>query len=124
MKIKLGNINPNEEIKVKMSYVHTVAVAYNTFYEFRLSTTITPRYVSRAAVENQVQFVNDKAKNVSGKCVWFLNIKIKSRRLLKKFFSTTHKIGGADRLDQITYRINVNETNMKPDKDFNLYYTF
>ncbi len=54
MKVKLGNVNPNEEIKVKVCYVHTVGVTFNTFYEFRLSTTITPRYVSRAAAENQV----------------------------------------------------------------------
>jgi len=41
-----------------------------------------------------------------------------------KFFSTTHKIAGANLLDQITYQIHVNETNMKPNRDFNLYYTF
>lgn len=47
MKVRLGNISPGQEIKVKISYIHTVSVVLNSFYEFRLNTTITPRYVSK-----------------------------------------------------------------------------
>ena len=46
MKVKLGNIMPGQEIRIKMSYIHTVSVVLNTFYEFKLTTSITPRYAS------------------------------------------------------------------------------
>ena len=46
MKVKLGNIMPGQEIKIKMSYIHAVSVVLNTFYEFKLTTSITPRYAS------------------------------------------------------------------------------
>ena len=47
MKVKIGNISSGQEIKVKISYVFAVTVLVNTFFEFRLPTTITPRYVSQ-----------------------------------------------------------------------------
>ena len=47
MRIKIGNIYTGQQIKVKIAFVHTVTLVMNTFYEFRLGTTITPRYVTK-----------------------------------------------------------------------------
>lgn len=46
MKVKIGNISIGQEVKVKLSYIHTVSIVLNSLYEFRLPTTITPRYVN------------------------------------------------------------------------------
>lgn len=32
MKVKIGNIFSGQEVRVKISYVHTVGVTLNTFY--------------------------------------------------------------------------------------------
>lgn len=47
MKVKVGNIFSGQEVRVKISYVHAVSVLVNTFYEFRLPTSVTPRYVGK-----------------------------------------------------------------------------
>jgi hypothetical protein len=74
--------------------VHTVSVAYNNFYQFRLSSTITPRYVS-SLDHHQLHWGSNKGVQIQGVCTWHLRIKIKSSRALMKFFSNTHKLQSA-----------------------------
>ncbi len=93
MKIKLGNIEPKQEIKVKLAFIHTVSVVNNTFYQFTLPTTITPRYVSNLSPEKVRWEGSETYKNkMEGICNWFLKIKIKSSKKLIKFFSKNYKI--------------------------------
>lgn len=44
MRLKIGNVAPKQEITIKMKIVSEVLISYNTFYEFRLATAMTPRY--------------------------------------------------------------------------------
>lgn len=94
MKVKLGNVSAGQEIKVKISYVHTVSIVMNTFYEFRLNTTITPRYVSK--LEPQKLIYEEKFdRSVEGSCSWHLRIRLRSSRPVKKVFSRTHKVNAS-----------------------------
>ena len=54
MNVKIGNIAVGQTVTVKIAYIHTVSVVLNTFYEFRLTTAITPRYVSALNPSNLV----------------------------------------------------------------------
>jgi hypothetical protein len=44
MKILIGNIPPQQEIKIKFVYVEELEVSVNQFWKFRLPSTISPRY--------------------------------------------------------------------------------
>lgn len=82
---------PGQEIKIKMSYIHPVSVVLNTYYEFKLTTSITPRYMS-SLEPRQIVFHPKFDKSMDGMCSWFSRIKIKSSRKIKSFFSKTHQI--------------------------------
>ena len=103
VKIKLGNIMPGQQIIIKMSYIHPVSVVLNNFYEFKLTTSITPRYVSKLE-PRQIVFRPTFDKHMEGVCSWFLSIKIKSSRKINSLFSKTHKIShDTKQLSQDTY---------------------
>ena len=92
MKVKIGNIERNEEVKINISFIHEVSLVLNTFYEFRLPTTITPRYISRRDYKYVHESFGANAASYRGICYWNINIKIRSSRKLKTIFSKTHAI--------------------------------
>ena len=71
--------------------MHTVTVLVNTFYEFRLPTTITPRYISQFD-QSKIVFEKVRGQRVEGCCYWSMKLKIKSSKGLKHIFSKTHEI--------------------------------
>lgn len=44
MKIDIGNIRPNSDIKITYVYSEELEVSGNKFYKYKLPSTITPRY--------------------------------------------------------------------------------
>ena len=44
MKIEIGNIRPEQKIKIKFVYIEELETAMNTFWKYKLLSTITPRY--------------------------------------------------------------------------------
>ena len=94
MKIKVGNILQNKEIKIYLSFVQKVSLVYNTFYEFRLQTSMTPRYGARLN-PNEIVFEqpNYKTKSIMpAKCTWGIKLRIKSSKKIAKAESLTHQI--------------------------------
>jgi len=92
MRVKLGNVGVNQNVKIKLTFAHEVNISYNTFYEFRLSPTMTPRYVSNLPAENISFNKFNSGKPIKG-CQWNMRILVKSMRKLQSFFSPSHSIG-------------------------------
>ena len=44
MKIEIGNIEPNKEVKIIFTYCQELEVSMNKFYLLTIPSTITPRY--------------------------------------------------------------------------------
>lgn len=128
MRLKIGNVAPNQEITIKMKIVSEVLISYNTFYEFRLATAITPRYALNLDRRDMIFSRNGDGRSMEGKCSWSLKIVVKSLRKLVKFFSKTHQINPNAKTKNekgiIESEIEVTEPNMMPNKDFSLCYTF
>jgi len=101
-----------------------VNISYNTFYEFRLSPTMTPRYVSNLPAQDVSFNKFNSGKAIKG-CQWNVRILIKSMRKLLNFFSKSHSIDpNAKKIDQFTSEIVITEPNLQPDRDFSLCYIF
>jgi hypothetical protein len=92
MRIKLGNVGIGYHIKIKLSFVHEVNISYNTFYEFRLSPTMTPRYLCNLPAEDVSFNKFNSGKAIKGGCQWNIRILVTSMRKLTSFFSASHKI--------------------------------
>jgi len=46
MNLEIGNVGPQEEVKITVSYLSELTVDQNTFYQFHLPSTISPRYMN------------------------------------------------------------------------------
>ena len=44
MRLLVGNIAAKQEVKVTLTYIHANSLVNNTFYQYRLTSTMTPRY--------------------------------------------------------------------------------
>ena len=44
MRLMVGNIAAKQEVKVTLTYIHANSLVNNTFYQYRLASTMTPRY--------------------------------------------------------------------------------
>jgi uncharacterized protein YegL len=118
-------------VKVKIAYVHTVSCVLNTFYEFRLPITITPRY-RLGRLENRMMQDYDeeerrkhKQHSIAGDVAWKLRLRIKSSNKLTHYFSRTHTIKlGAKEVAKDTWEIEFDEKELSPNRDFAICYTF
>jgi hypothetical protein len=110
MKMVVGNIAAKQEVKVILTYIHANSLVNNTFYQFRLASTMTPRY-ARGLQLPQLLFSSFGNSNVT----------IRSSRNIIKVESNTHKLNKITNNNETSYTFA--EQNVLPDRDFSLYYT-
>jgi len=46
LNLKVGNVGPNQPVKIEIVYLQELSLSYNTFYQLHLPGTISPRYVN------------------------------------------------------------------------------
>lgn len=93
MNLNVGNIAPESEVKICISYLQELNVEQNTFFQFHLSSTISPRYMfnfpgKRAQMQN-IQ----KVQNVEGHYTWNFKITLITTRKIVFHKCSTHDLG-------------------------------
>ena len=122
MNIKVGNINSHDTIEIKFSYIEPLDVYLNTFWRFKLYSTVNPRYepVQKTAQRN-VDIVNSSELMYQ----WFVNVRIRSENAIKKLEVPSHEsniIKNTISPHEITLIFNP-DSKLYPNKDFELYFS-
>jgi len=121
MKMVVGNIAAKQEVKVILTYIHANSLVNNTFYQFRLASTMTPRYARGLQLPQLLFSSFGNSKTMEGRCSWSVNVTIRSSRNIIKVESNTHKLKKFTNNNETSYTFA--EQNVLPDRDFSLYYT-
>lgn len=88
----VGNIRPKQTVKVIVTYVHINSLVCNTFYQFKLTSAMTPRYARGLEFPNITFERLPGSKNVEGRCNWGVNVTIRSSEKILKVESVSHKL--------------------------------
>lgn len=84
MKMVVGNIAAKQEVKVILTYIHANYLVNNTFYQYRLTSTMTPRYARGLQLPQLLFNSFGNSKTMEGKCSWSVNVAIRSSRNITK----------------------------------------
>jgi hypothetical protein len=47
LNLQVGNVAPNETVKIEITYLQELTLSYNMFYEFHMTSTISPMYMNQ-----------------------------------------------------------------------------
>lgn len=120
MKMRVGNIAPRQTVKILLTYVHTNSLVCNTFYQYKLTSAMTPRYARGLQVPQLVFNSLPGSKSIEGRCEWSVKVSIRSSQKILKVESDTHKMV----IKQNGGIVNATFANNElPNKDFTLSYT-
>lgn len=120
MKMVVGNIFGRSTVKVTLVYLHLNSLLCNTFYQYKLTTAMTPRYASRRQPHELAFGSFPSSQKMVGSCHWNLNVNIRSSRKILKVFSESHKIRLVPKGK--TVNATFENTNELPNRDFTLSY--
>jgi len=119
MQIKVGNVNRNDVIQIKFSYIEPLDVYLNTFWRFKIYSTVNPRYAPSHNQAN-VNIINTNSLLYP----WFVNVKVKTTNPIKTLEVPSH--------DNVVVKdvLNANEVILEfnsdslvyPNKDYELYF--
>jgi hypothetical protein len=93
MTLKVGNVGPREYVKIEIAYLQELGLSNNTFYQFHLPGTISPRYMNTIPKEDIVKGFR-KAGQVSaeGLFTWTFKISLQTSRKAVFYDSSSHDI--------------------------------
>ena len=117
LSLELGNIEPNDTIKVKVSFVQQLSVE-DLSWAVRIPTTFTPPYtgsgpVSNSATTPTVNYVAYPMKLV---------MEIDSSSAITRLISTSHKIATQFALGNKKARVSLENEYDAPDRDIVILY--
>jgi hypothetical protein len=92
MKMIVGNIAGRSTVKVTLVYLHLNSLLCNTFYQYKLSTAMTPRYASRRQPHELAFGAFPASQKMEGRCTWNVSVNIRSSSKILRVFSESHKI--------------------------------
>jgi hypothetical protein len=46
MSLKIGNVPPDQTVRIEIAYLQELTLACNTFYQLHMTGTISPRYMN------------------------------------------------------------------------------
>ncbi len=124
MTLKVGNVGPREYVKIEIAYLQELTLSNNTFYQFHLPGTISPRYMNSLPKEELAKGLR-KARQVSveGAFTWSFNISLQTTRKVVFFDSNSHDITLLSQNDtQTLSQLAMTEASL-PNKDFVFTYT-
>lgn len=120
MKMVVGNIEGKSTVKVTLVYLHLNSLLCNTFYQYKLTTTMTPRYASRSNPQELAFGSFPNSQQMEGRCFWNVNVNIRSSKKILKVFSESHKIRIVAKGNIVN--VTFDNSNELPNKDFTLSY--
>eukprot|EP01017_Pseudomicrothorax_dubius_P012431 TRINITY_DN1513_c0_g1_i4.p1 TRINITY_DN1513_c0_g1~~TRINITY_DN1513_c0_g1_i4.p1 ORF type:complete len:717 (+),score=111.83 TRINITY_DN1513_c0_g1_i4:68-2218(+) len=117
MTIKVGNIPPNTTVKVVIGYTENVEVQESLFYNLIISSTLTPRYVSRLSP-------NTSAPITTGNVdfTWNIIATMYSSKGLEAVQSSTHDVNVDFSLGKKSARVSFKNVE-KPNRNFALQFS-
>ena len=90
MNLEIGNIGPETEVKISISYLQELTVEQNTFYQLRLPSTISPRFMN-GRVGRRVPDKSHKVQSVSGEYTWSFKVTLQTTHKIVYDKSPSHK---------------------------------
>lgn len=123
MKLRIGNVAPQAEVKVEISYLHELALSFNTFYRLQILGTISPRYMNYIPKDDFVKCFEKESQVSKGLFYWSFKIKLKTSRKVVFFDSQTHDIALTLQNDMGTESNFTMEKLSLPNKDFVFTFT-
>ncbi len=120
MKMAVGNIGSRSTVKVTLVYLHSNSLLCNTFYHYKLTTAMTPRYASQRSPQEIVFGSFPNSKKMEGICTWNVSVNIRSSKKVLKTFSDSHKIKTIKSANGLN--ITFADPNELPNRDFTLSY--
>ena len=93
LNLKVGNVGPNQPVKIEIVYLQELSLSYNTFYQLHLPGTISPRYVNHIPNEQIVKgYKKKEGAQTEGTFTWSFKINLRTTRKVNFFDSHTHSI--------------------------------
>ena len=91
MNLEIGNIPPNTEFTLYISFIQEMHLSMNTFYRIQIPSTISPRYASNYFEMLEKDKKSDK-KKVEGDFTWSFKIELRTTRKTIFFDSPSHDV--------------------------------
>jgi hypothetical protein len=120
MNMEIGNVGPNEEVKISVSYLQELNIEQNTFYQFHLPATISPRYMNSDHVGKPF---DGKVTSAIGEYTWSFKVTLLTSRSLVFCKSTSHELTQTSQNQSKTETVLTLAKKEKPNKDFFLLFT-
>jgi hypothetical protein len=92
MKMQVGNIAPRQTVKIVLTYLHSNSLLCNALYQYKLTSAMTPRYARGLQVQQLMFNSFPGSVKMEGKCVWSVNVTVRSSQRILNVKSETHKM--------------------------------
>lgn len=123
LNLKVGNIAPQQEVKIEVMYLQELSLSYNTFYQLHLPATITPRYLSHIPQEEVLAGFRKSSVKTEGTFNWSFTISLRTTRKVTFYGSHTHNLQLVSQNDNSTESVITLVQACIPNKDFVFSYT-
>lgn len=66
MVLKVGNVPPDQIVRIEIAYLQELTLSCNTFYQLHMAGTITPRYTKHIPEEKIREALGNEASKSKG----------------------------------------------------------
>lgn len=122
MRLKVGNVPPNERVKIEIVYLQELSLSNNTFYQLKILASASPRYLNhipREVIKKSYGNIS-KPKDLFH---WSFKIYLRTTRKVVFYDSNTHPLVLVAQNDTKTISEFRLAEDSVPNQDFVFSYT-